>query len=286
MPNVASILKQEIARVARKEAKSFFKALPGSLSGLKKTVSEQKRKIAALEAKVDKLEKALAKDSKIAIPKPEELEHSRLGAKNVAKLRKKLNLTRAEMAKLIGVNPNSIFLWENDKATPRAAARAKIIALRGLGKKEIKKLLGEEEPASGSEKELAKLREKFANAKTFADVEPHLKNVPSYPELKDILLKHLRRLKVNRKLFNRLFDSCTRWLFPLESYEEKVQSVKKIRQELENTLFGARKRSRKLKQESPKTPKKPSKRAKKATKAAEPVEAPAAAETASESNKA
>ncbi len=148
MPNVASILKQEIARVARKEAKSFFKALPGSLSGLKKTVSEQKRKIAALEAKVAKLEKALAKDSKIALPKPEELEHSRLGAKNVAKLRKKLDLTRAEMAKLIGVNPNSVFLWENGKATPRTAAKAKIIALRGLGKKEIRKMLGDLEPKS------------------------------------------------------------------------------------------------------------------------------------------
>ena len=146
MPNVASILKQEIARVARKEAKAFFKDLPSSFGSLKKTVSVQKKRIAALEIKVAKLEKAIAKDSKIAIPKPEELEHSRLGAKNIVKLRKKLDLTRAEMAKLVGSSTNSIFLWENSKATPRFAAKAKIIALRSLSKKIIRKLLGDAEP--------------------------------------------------------------------------------------------------------------------------------------------
>ena len=146
MPNVTAILKQEISRIAKKEAKSFFKDLPSSFGSLKRTVSEQKKRITALEAKVAKLEKSIAKDSKLSLPKPEELEHSRLGASNVVKLRKKLGITRAEMAKLVGSSTNSVFLWENGKATPRSQAKSKIIALRGLGKREIKKLLGEQEP--------------------------------------------------------------------------------------------------------------------------------------------
>lgn len=153
MPNVASVLKEEIARIARKESKAFYNALPGALASLKKTVSAQKKKIAQLEAKVGKLEKALGAKDGLKVPKQEELEGSRLGAKNIAKLRAKLDLTRAEMAKLIGASTNSIFLWENGKATPRAAAKAKIIALRGLGKRELKKLLGDErkQPASATE---------------------------------------------------------------------------------------------------------------------------------------
>lgn len=148
MPNIASVLKQEISRIAKKEAKAFFKDLPSSFGVLKKTVSSQKKRIATLESKVAKLEKALAKDSKLALPKPEELEHSRLGASNVLKLRKKLDLTRAELGKLIGASTNSIFLWENGKATPRAAAKAKIIALRSLTKATVKKLLEGTTPKS------------------------------------------------------------------------------------------------------------------------------------------
>ena len=183
MPNVASILKQEISRVARKEAKSFFKTLPGSMGSLKKTVSEQKKRISVLEAKIAKFEKILAKDSKIALPKPEELEHSRLGAKNIVKLRKKLELTRAEMAKLVGASTNSVFLWENGKATPRAAAKAKIIALRGLGKREIKKLLAgldakkEAAPSAVESKPEAKRRgRKAKQSLTPAAVETPKKN--------------------------------------------------------------------------------------------------------------
>ena len=141
MPNVAAILKKEISRVAHRELRRFFKELTPAVSILKKTVSAQKKKITQLEAKVAKLEKRTGADSVIKLPKGEEFDKSRLGSKNIAKLRAKLNLTRVEMAKLIGVNPNSIFLWENAKATPRSTAKAKIIALRGVGKREIKKIL-------------------------------------------------------------------------------------------------------------------------------------------------
>ncbi len=171
MPNVATILKQEISRIARKESKAFFKAVPGALKSLRRTVSAQIKRIAQLEAKIKRLERRTGDDKGIALPKPEELEKSRLGAGNIAKLRKKLDLTRAEMAKLIGVNPNSIFLWENGKATPRAAAKAKVIALRSLGKREIKKLLAglsvtKEEKSSPEVKSTAPKRRKPRTAKT------------------------------------------------------------------------------------------------------------------------
>lgn len=143
MPNVASVLKQEISRIAWKEVHGIMKGVAPSFTALKKSNSSYKKRIAQLEAKVAKLERQLGAKEAIKLPKPEQLEHSRLGASNVVKLRKKLGLTRAEMAKLIGASTNSIFLWENGKANPRAAAKAKIIALRSLGRRELKKLLAE-----------------------------------------------------------------------------------------------------------------------------------------------
>ena len=42
---------------------------------------------------------------------------------------------------IIGASANSLFQWESGKAEPRAATKAKIIAMRELGRREVKKLL-------------------------------------------------------------------------------------------------------------------------------------------------
>jgi len=139
MPNIGTVLKDEISRLAKKEAKSLCGPLAGAVIALKKTVAKQKKEIAALQTALAKQEKHQGKGA--VTLKPEELEKARLGAKSILRLRTKLHLSRAEMAKLIGVNPNSIFLWETGKVAPRATAKAKILALRKLGKRELKKRL-------------------------------------------------------------------------------------------------------------------------------------------------
>ncbi len=144
MPNVGQVLKEEIARLAKKEARALLAPASEHFADLKRSVSELKRKVALLEGKVAKLEKSSSKTPKgIKLPPPETLEKLRLGPANVLKLRTKLGLSRGEMAALIDVSQNSIFLWEKGEAKPREAAKAKIIALRGLGKRKIRKLLEE-----------------------------------------------------------------------------------------------------------------------------------------------
>ena len=143
MPNVGLVLKEEIARLAKKEAKALLAPAAEHFAGLKKAVSELKRKVATLESKVARLEKDASPAPKgIRLPSSEKLDKSRLGPSNILKLRTKLDLTRGEMAALINVSQNSIFLWEKGEAKPREAAKAKIIALRGLGKRKIHKILG------------------------------------------------------------------------------------------------------------------------------------------------
>jgi DNA-binding transcriptional regulator YiaG len=73
----------------------------------------------------------------------EEIKNSRITPKYIANIRKKLGLNKNEMATVLEINPNSIYLWETGRATPRNDTKAKLIQLREMGKKEVRALLEE-----------------------------------------------------------------------------------------------------------------------------------------------
>jgi transcriptional regulator with XRE-family HTH domain len=139
MPNIASALKEEIARVARKVAK------PES-DGLRKQVTQQRSALSALKRRIDALERALAKVSRggrgSARQVPEagieenQSERLRFSAKGFAAQRQRLGLSAAAMGRLLGVSSLSVYKWESGKTRPRAKQIEKIASVRGLGKKE------------------------------------------------------------------------------------------------------------------------------------------------------
>lgn len=139
MPNVAQVLKEEISRIARKEVKNLIEPLENEIARLRKLISEQKKKTAVVDKIIAKEEKKRA-----AVLKPvpaAELNKHRLSGNLIGKLRKKLKLSRREMADLLDVNQNSVFLWEQGKIEPRDAAKARIIGLRKLSPRKAQKLL-------------------------------------------------------------------------------------------------------------------------------------------------
>lgn len=144
MPNYASVLNDEIARIARKEVKAQVAPVAKRALELRKKVSSQARQIAALESKLDKLEKELGIEDVIPVTLSEEdINKARVSAKYIANVRNKYELSRNDMALLLDVNANSIYLWETGRATPRNEAKAKIIQLRDMGKRKVNALLDE-----------------------------------------------------------------------------------------------------------------------------------------------
>lgn len=134
MPNIASILKDEIARVARKVLRS-------EVEGLRKSVATHRTEIAALKKRAHTLELELRKLSKSAVktkPVIEEpaKESIRFSAKGLASHRKRLGLSANDCGLLIGASGQSIYNWEAGTARPRAAHLSAIAALKGMGKKE------------------------------------------------------------------------------------------------------------------------------------------------------
>lgn len=143
MTNLATTLKAEISRVARKE-------LRGDMDSLRKAVSHQRSEIAALKrktAELERLTRQLMKVSKTKTPSPEgETDGGgqlRFQAKGFGSLRKKLGLSAQEMAKLLGVSSLSVYKWESGKATPRNNHIQAIAAIRKLGKREARAKLAE-----------------------------------------------------------------------------------------------------------------------------------------------
>lgn len=140
MTNLATTLKAEISRVARKELKT-------ELASLRKVASLQRSEIAALKRRTVELERRtrqLSKPAKVAMSRSGDEEgrsRLRFQAKGFASLRKKLGLSAQEMAKLLGVSALSVYKWESGKATPRSSHLPAIAAVRKLGKKEAQEKL-------------------------------------------------------------------------------------------------------------------------------------------------
>ncbi len=142
MPNIATVLKEEIARVARKESRGDTQKLKKSSAQYRSDIAALKRRVLALEQMVARLGKA-SKKATPAAASDEPSSRLRFSAKGLASQRKRLGLSAAEAAAIIGVSGQSIYKWEDGKARPRASQLPGIAALRGLSKKQAAAKLAE-----------------------------------------------------------------------------------------------------------------------------------------------
>jgi DNA-binding transcriptional regulator YiaG len=135
MPNIGTVLKSEISRVARKELRGETQALKKSISQYRTQIAQLKRRMQALEQHVKRLGKSAGR----AMPEQADEETSRqvrFSAKSLAAQRKRLGLSAAALARLLGVSALSVYKWESGNTRPRAKQIQAIAALRGMGKRE------------------------------------------------------------------------------------------------------------------------------------------------------
>jgi DNA-binding transcriptional regulator YiaG len=136
MPNIASLLKSEISRVARKELRGETSALKKALSTQRSEIAALKRRAQALEQQLRRLSRASARSSPAAEAGPTAGGSTRFSAKGLASQRRRLGLSAAECGLLVGTSAQSIYNWEAGKVRPRAKHLAAIAALRHLGRKQ------------------------------------------------------------------------------------------------------------------------------------------------------
>lgn len=137
MPNLSSVLKSEITRLARKEIKSSVDPLRKANAAHRREIAELKRQISAMQRDI----RASGKSRRATKEHADEPRGVRFTAKGLKALRGRLGLSAGDFGQLIGASGQSIYNWEAGKAVPRANQQAALAAVRGLGKREAAKRL-------------------------------------------------------------------------------------------------------------------------------------------------
>jgi DNA-binding XRE family transcriptional regulator len=135
MPNIASLLKTEISRVARKEVRADTLGLKKAVGGYRSEIAALKRRAQALEVELRRLSKTHAKAVPVEVH-AQPVQKLRIAAKGLASQRRRLGLSAQDCGLLVGASGQSIYNWEEGKARPRAKHLPAIAALRSMGKKE------------------------------------------------------------------------------------------------------------------------------------------------------
>ena len=141
MANIASLLKDEIARVARRTLKAELDALRKAGAGYRRDLAALKRQISALERDRKAMEKQLRRHGPTKEMPEVEAESTgrgvRFSVKGLTVLRARLGVSVAEMARLLNVSAQSVYNWEQGKSAPRQQQVQTLAGLRGLGKREV-----------------------------------------------------------------------------------------------------------------------------------------------------
>ncbi|MDR0184212.1 helix-turn-helix domain-containing protein [Lysobacter arvi] len=136
MPNLGTVLKAEISRLARKEVRAEVETLRKASGTYRREIAELKRQVAQLQRLVKQASKT--RPAPATASEENDTARHRFSAKGLQSLRTKLGLSAADFGKLAGVSGQSIYHWEQGKSVPRKSQLPKLAGLRGLGKKEAR----------------------------------------------------------------------------------------------------------------------------------------------------
>jgi len=131
MTNYATLLKEEIARLSRKELRKELDGLKKASTSYRSEIAALKRRTVSLEKEVKRLEKRSGKPSADSTAAT----RVRFSAKGLASKRRGLGLSAADMGMLLGVSAQTVYNWETGKTLPRTVQLSAISAIRKMGKR-------------------------------------------------------------------------------------------------------------------------------------------------------
>ena len=115
MPNIASVLKEEIARVARKEIRASTTTTKKASAQHRRDIAALKRELAAIKKEVFFL-RSQEKRRAGSRPSAELAEGARFSAAGVKSHRARIGFSAAEYAAILGVSALTVYNWEHGKS--------------------------------------------------------------------------------------------------------------------------------------------------------------------------
>ncbi|MBP1720068.1 MAG: hypothetical protein H6Q43_3506 [Deltaproteobacteria bacterium] len=143
MGKVESTIKGEIMRLAKREVRGVYFPLRREVYALKLKLSGLVKSFVAMERQAKEVLKEQAKKKLELQASPEEVKVSRLTPQRIRLMRNKIGISQKDLGILLDVSIGAVGMWEKGKFAPSGKKKAALIALRKLGKRDVKKLLAE-----------------------------------------------------------------------------------------------------------------------------------------------
>lgn len=140
MKNVTDALRDQITRIARKEAKAQVTSLKSASATYRREIADLKKVVTRLERRLRFIERQERKRAEKP-PSPKLAEGARFSATGLRSHRAKLGLSAADYGLLAGLSAQTIYSYERGESKPRTAQLAKLVAVRSLGKREAERRL-------------------------------------------------------------------------------------------------------------------------------------------------
>ena len=141
MGKIETALREEIARLARKEIRSVVGPLKKEVVRLKKRVVELSSKLNASEKQTGLLVKERRRKGLGSDISDDQADAARMSGGLIKKLRKKLGISQAGFAAIVGVSSPAVAAWEQGRSNPAGDNLKAVIALRKYGRREVQVLL-------------------------------------------------------------------------------------------------------------------------------------------------
>ena len=132
MSNIATVLKEEISRLSRRELRSETDGLKKASTQFRSEIAALKRRVTSIEKYLKNLDKQVSKAPKLV--EPTATTGLRYSAKRFLAKRHRLELSQPEAGFLLNVSPQTIYNWETGRTRPKPDQIAVIAAMRKLSK--------------------------------------------------------------------------------------------------------------------------------------------------------
>ena len=143
MPNIAAVLKDEIRRLARREINQQIGKTRKAAVQYRKDITALRRQLSEQEKELVRLKRDIRQQQSETPAKDDPLGGIRFSSRSVKAQRRRLGLSAADYGRLVGVAGLTVYNWEHNKARPRQAQLAALVAIRNIGKREAVQRLAE-----------------------------------------------------------------------------------------------------------------------------------------------
>ena len=140
MAKLETVIKETIARGARRQVRVVITPLRREVVRLRKKMTELQATVTTLRRNAVGWKRLMEAAPAIPQVSEEDAKAARLSPRLIESLRRRLGLSQTALARLVGVSSTAVAHWVAGDSMPTGQNRMTLVALRRVGKRELKDL--------------------------------------------------------------------------------------------------------------------------------------------------